>query len=109
MCKMKLEPENLGISLERKDYLAYWLTVACLLVIFISAFFNPAFAMVFAASSLVGIPVLWLTLIKPTTLRFFSTGIWRSVLLYLVIFAYIAVAKKILVPILLNLIQAAIT
>jgi len=105
---VKLEPNNLGISLERKDSLGYWLLGACTLVILISAFISPAFAIIFAASSIVGLPVLWITLISPKGLKFFSTrGIFGSFLFYLVIFGYIALAKMVLVPITLVAIQRA--
>ncbi|MGX8883174.1 hypothetical protein ACWWD9_08165 [Methylovorus sp. SPW-M1] len=102
---MKLEPNSLNISLERKDNLGYWLLAACALVILISACIDPAFASAFAASSIVGLPFLWTMLLSPKGLKRLSVaGSVGTLGYYLVTFIYIALAKNILIPTTLKLI-----
>ncbi|WP_324780992.1 hypothetical protein [Thiobacillus sedimenti] len=106
---MKLTPNNLRISLERKDRLGFWTIAACVLVIFISAFISPPFATVFAASTIVGLPVLWLLILSPKgTNLFASWGDLGRIAFYLLLFSYIALAKSVLVPVVMAVIQHAL-
>lgn len=102
---MSIEPTNLNIPLERKERLGYWAIAGCALFTGASALVNLDFAIVFFSSCVVGLPVLWFTIISSMGRRLFSSwGGLGLVAFYAVLFCYIAVAKVVLVPAL----QAAI-
>lgn len=49
---------KLNIPIERKNYLPYWIISGCIAFTAIAAFFSTDFAIVFIASSIVGLPML---------------------------------------------------
>jgi hypothetical protein len=100
---MRTEPQNLNIPLERKNRLGYWVIAGCFLFAAITAAFSTEFAIVFFASSIVGLPVLW-PFVRPSKGRslFSSWGVLGRFAFYLLMFGYIAIAKSILVPALLS-------
>jgi hypothetical protein len=59
---MNNEPPKLNIPLERKEHWGFILLLACVIAVGISAVFSTGFAIVFAASCIVGMPVFWLFL-----------------------------------------------
>ncbi len=103
---MKITPTNLRIPLERKDRLIFWIIGACVLVIFISVFINPPFATVFSAATIVGLPILWLLILTPKRSNIFASwGDLGCIVSYLLLFSYIALAKSVLVPAVMRVIQ----
>ena len=103
---MNIEPPNLNIPLERKEHWGLVLVAACAVAVAVSALVSATFAKVFAASCIVGLPVLWLFFFPPRTVAAYtnSAGFMR-VLVYFVLFSYLAVAKQVLVPTVLAVIE----
>ena len=90
---MDIEPPSLNIPLERKDRLGYWVVAGCVLFTGASALVNAEFAIVFFASSVVGLPVLWFAVISSKSRNLISSwGDLGRVAFYLVLFSYIAAA-----------------
>ncbi len=96
---MNIEPPNLNIPLERKEHWGLVLLAACAVAIAASALVSAPFAMVFAASCIVGLPVLWLFFFPPRTVAAYTNRAgFTRVLVYFVLFGYLAIAKRVLVP-----------
>ncbi len=105
---MNDEPQNLNIPLERNEHWGLKLLLASVVAVCFSSIFNPDFAIVFAASCTVGLPVFWFFFFPPhlaATLlqrgRFGLGYVGMSVLLY----AYFALSKKVLVPFVAGVIE----
>lgn len=104
-CLVSIEPTNLDIPLERKEHLGYWTIAGCALFTGASAVVNLDFAIVFFASCVAGLPILWFTFISSRGRKLFSAwGPPGLAAFYAVLLCYFAVAKVVLVPAL----QAAI-
>lgn len=100
---MELEPRSLNIPLERNEHWGLVLVVACALVTAIAWFVNRPFAVAFAASSIVGLPVLYLSLFPS---RFFRRRTQPGSLGRVAgLLGYIALAKSVLVPIVVGIIE----
>jgi hypothetical protein len=103
------EPINLNISLERKNRVGYWIVAGCVLFTGTSALVNVDFAIVFFSSCVVGLPMIWLTIISSKGRKLFSSwGDLGLVAFYAVLFAYIVFAKTLLVPALQSAIRHAL-
>jgi hypothetical protein len=100
---MKNDSRNLNIPLERNENWGLKLLMAAVLAIGISWIFNPTFAIVLTASCIVGLPVFWLFLFS----KFFGKRIldFSQVGGFLLLFAYIALSKKVLIPIVSGVIE----
>jgi len=105
---MNDEPQNLNIPLEQNEHWGLKLLFAGVVAVCFSAIFSPSFAIVFAASCIVGLPVFWLFFFPPhlaTSLLqggrfgFGSVGVTISLL------AYLALSKKVLVPFVAGVIE----
>ncbi|GGM27467.1 hypothetical protein ACFQDN_13430 [Pseudomonas asuensis] len=105
---MNTGPLKLNIPLERKNYLTHWIIAGCIAFTVAAAFFNVDFAIVFFASSIVGLPML-LIIVLPSKNRplFSSWGVLGRFAAYMLVFGYIAIAKSILVPALLSVMRHA--
>ena len=108
---MNTEPRNLNIPLERKEHWGLVLLLAGVIAVAVSAFFSLSFAIVFAASCTVGLPVIWFFFFPPhLAATFLQRGrfgfgyVGMSVLLY----AYFALSKNILVPFVAGVIEHVI-
>lgn len=105
---MNTEPRNLNIPLERKEHWGLVLSLACTLAVGISAIFSPSFAVVFAASCIVGLPVFWFFFFPPhlaATLMQRGRFGFGQVGVYLLLFTYLAFSKKVLVPFVAGVIE----
>jgi hypothetical protein len=107
---MGTETQHLNIPLERKNRLGYWIIAGCILFTAATAFFNIEFATTFFASSIVGLPILWL-FIRPRKGRSLmsSWGVLGRFTIYILIFGYIAIAKLVFIPLLLSGMRHATT
>ncbi|PKO34564.1 MAG: hypothetical protein CVU34_07360 [Betaproteobacteria bacterium HGW-Betaproteobacteria-7] len=107
---MELEPPSLNIPLERKEHWGIRLVVAAALVTVAASFVNPAFATAFAAAAIVGLPVL-LVLVFPSRfpIKLSPSRDLGRIGFYLVLFGYIALAKSVLVPIVIGVIERALS
>jgi hypothetical protein len=103
---MELEPRNLNIPLERKGRWGLVLAGVCILAAAIAWFLNPSFARAFVASCIVALPALWLFFLPPAAVRVFTSRTPRA-LVYVLLFGYLALAKAVLVPIVLRLLEHA--
>lgn len=103
---MDIEPPNLKIPLERKDHWGLVLVAACAVAVAALALVSAPFAKVFAASCIVGLPVLWPFFFPPRAVAAWANraGLVR-VLVYFVLFSYLAIAKQVLVPTVLAVIE----
>lgn len=103
---MNIEPSSLNIPLGRKERWGYVLISACGLAIAVSAFVSIPFAKVFAASCIVGLPILWLFFFPPRSVAEYinCAGLVR-VAVYLFLFSYLALAKSVFIPVVLALIE----
>jgi len=91
---MELEPPSLNIPLEGRERWGLRLLSACVAVVAVAAFVNPTFAIVFSASTIVGLPVLYLLFFPSSRSRVFAAwGDFGRIAFYLVLFGYIALAK----------------
>lgn len=103
---MEIEPPSLNVPLEREEHWGLLLVVVCAGITAVAALFNPAFAAVFAASSIVGLPVVFLMFFpSPISSRFTAWGDTGRVAFSVVLFGYIALAKVVLVPIVISVIE----
>ncbi len=91
---MKIEPPSLNIPLERKEHCGLLLIGVCAGVTAITAIFSPSFATVFAASSIVGLPVVFpMFFSSSVSSKFSAWGDIGRVVFYAVLFAYIALVR----------------
>jgi hypothetical protein len=106
---MNIEPPNLHIPLERKEHWGFVLAATCVVAIAVSALVSTPFAKVFAASCIVGLPILWLFFFPPRAIADYTNraGFMR-VAVYFVLFSYLALAKRVLVPAVLAVIEHAL-
>lgn len=96
---VNIEPASLNIPLVRRKRWALRLIVACGLAVAAAAFADPAFAKVLAASCIAGLPGLWLFFFPPHAVAAYTgRGGFMRVLTYAVLFAYLAIAKGVLMP-----------
>ncbi|WP_420475329.1 hypothetical protein [Noviherbaspirillum sp. ST9] len=103
---MNIEPPSLNIPLERKEHWGLVLCAACAVAIAASALVSIPFAKVFAASCIVGLPVLWLIFFpSPAVAAYTNRAGFMRVLVYFVLFSYLAIAKRVLVPSVLAVIE----
>lgn len=103
---MNLQPPSLNIPLERKERWGLVLVGACCAAVALTTFVNASFAKVFAASCIVGLPVLWLFFFPPHRVAaYINRGGMVRFAVYFVLFAYLSLAKKFLVPLLVVLIE----
>lgn len=107
---MEIEPPSLNIPLERKEHWGLLLVAACGGVTGLAAFFNPSFATVFAASSIVGLPVLlFLIFPSPVSMRLSASGDLGRLGFAATLVGYIALSKKVLVPFVISVIEYALS
>lgn len=106
---MELQPPSLNVPLQRTERWGLLLVAVCIVVTCIAAFFSPSFATVFAASSIVGLPVL-LLLIFPSALssKLLALGNLGRIISLAFFFAYVALAKSVLVPAVIGVIERAL-
>jgi hypothetical protein len=103
---MELEPPSLNTPLERKEHWGLRFVAASALVTLVASLFSPPFAKVFAASAIVGLPIL-LILFFPSRfpVKFSPSSDLGRIAFFLVLFGYIALAKSVLVPIVIGVIE----
>ena len=103
---MDIEPQNLNIPLERNEHWGQLLVGVCCAVTVVAAVFNPPFATVFAASSIVGLPVL-LLMVSPSSLfeRFHVRGDIGRIVFFAAFFGYIELSRRVLLPLVISLIE----
>lgn len=106
---MDIQPPNLNIPLVCKEHWGFLLVAVCCGITGLAAFFSPSVATVFAASSIVGLPVL-LPLIfpSPVSVRFNALGDLGRLVLAVFVAGYIALSKKVLVPFVIAVIEYAL-
>lgn len=106
---MEIVPPSLNVPLERKEHWGLRLLVACICVVVAAAFVSPAFAIVFSAATIVGLPVLWLLFFsKGLSTKLNSLGVLGRFVFYAVLFSYIGLSKTVLVPIVARVIERAV-
>jgi hypothetical protein len=105
---MKITPPDLNLALERKNFFGFKIIAACAGVTAFAAFFDIPFAIAFAASASVVLPIM-LLLLFPSVLssRFRTPGGFglRQIAVYLLFFSYIAIAKKVIVPFIIGIFE----
>lgn len=107
---MEIEPPNLNVPLERKEHWGLLLVGVCCGTTALAAFFSPSFATVFAASSIVGLPViLFLFFPSSVSARFRAWGDLGRIAFFATLFGYIALSKKVLVPFVVLAIEHALS
>lgn len=105
---MNIDPRNLNIPLERREHWGLVLLLSSTVAVGISAVFSLSFAIVFAASCIVGLPVLWLFFFPPNlAATFMQRGRlgFGQVGVYLLLFTYLALSKKVLIPFVAGVIE----
>lgn len=103
---MNIEPSRLNIPLERQERWGLVLISACAVAIGALALVSVPFAKVFAASCIVGLPILWLFLFPPRGVAaYINRPGFGRIAVYLVLFGYLALAKRVFVPVMLALID----
>lgn len=103
---VSIEPPSLNIPLERNKRWGLVLIAACVVATAAAALVSVSFAKVFAASCVVGLPALWLFFLPPRIVarRSGRPGFMR-VLTYALLFGYLAIAKGLLIPAVLSVID----
>lgn len=66
---------KLNIPLERDNHLPYWIILGCIAFTAAAAFFSVDFAIVFIASSIVGLPILLPMVLPVKTDPSFQAGV----------------------------------
>lgn len=96
----------MNIPLERKEHWGFVLIATSAVTIAVSALVSAPFAKVFAASCIVGLPILWLFFFPPRAVSVYinRAGVIR-VSAYVVLFSYLALAKRVLIPAVLAAIE----
>lgn len=103
---MNIEPPSLNIPLERKEHWGLVLVATCVIAIAASALVSVPFAKVFGASCIVGLPILWLFFFTPRAIAAYTNRAgYMRVLVYIVLFSYLAIAKRVLIPTVLSVIE----
>ena len=105
---MDNEPKDLNIPLERKEHWGLVLLFAGAVAVGISAIFSTSFAIVFAASCLVGLPLFWLFFFPPyLATTFLQRGRFGfgQIGVYLLLFTYLAFSKKVFIPFVAGMIE----
>lgn len=103
---MNLEPSKLNIPFERKEHWGLVLVATCTVATAISALVSVPFAKVFAASWIVGLPILWLFFFPPRGIAaYINRPGFGRIAVYVVLFGYTAVAKRVFVPAVLAVIE----
>ncbi len=106
---MEIEPPSLNVPLVRKERWGLLLVLVCAGVTGVAALFNPPFALVFAASSIVGLPVLLAAVFPPpVSVRLSAWGDLGRIVVAGALFGYMALAKKVLVPFVVVVIEHAL-
>lgn len=106
---MDIEPPTLNIHLKRKESWPRLVAFGCVLAIAVSAFVSPSFAIVFAASILVGLPALVLVIVPNTiSARLLGSRGASSVLTFALLFGYFALSKQVLVPFLVGVFEVVL-
>lgn len=107
---MNTGPFKLDIPLKQENNLHYWIIAGCIVCSISIAFFSVDFAVVFFASSIVGLPMLLpIALPGKKRLLFSKWGVLGRISAYVLIFGYIASAKAFIVPLLLEAMGHVIT
>lgn len=106
---MEIQPPNLNIPFRRTEHWGFLIVAVCIAITCITGLFNPSVATIFAASSIVGLPAL-LLLIRPSALSSKLPGLGNlgRITSLALFFAYIALAKSVLVPALIRIIERAL-
>ena len=106
---MDLQPPSLNVPLQRTERWGLLIVAVCVAITCIAAFISSSFAIVFAASSIVGLPVL-LLLVFPSALssKLLSLGNLGRVVSMAVFIGYVALAKSVLVPAVIGFIERAL-
>ncbi|WP_166258615.1 hypothetical protein [Marinobacter salicampi] len=94
---------KIPFPLEQKDYFVYWVMGGCILFAGSSAFVNLKFAIIFLASSIVGLPALLLYFTQK------ARGVAGSFVKLLSLLIYLSVAESVIVPELTNAILRVVT
>jgi len=98
---MNLEPATLDIPLKRKNCLGLWLVAACLLAAALACMADVWFASAFLAACIVFLPALWLFFALPPVPDTFIARV-PTFLRYLLLLGYFAIAKSMLMPVVLQ-------
>lgn len=107
---MEIEPPNLNIPLERKEHWGLVLVAVCCGITALAALFSPSFAVVFAASSIVGLPVLLLLVFSsPLSGWLRALGDLGRIAGFAAFLGYVALSKKVLVPLTISAIEYALS
>jgi hypothetical protein len=103
---MQIQPQSLNIPLQRTERWGRLLLFICIAITGATALVSPSFATAFAASAIIGLPALYLLIFPSGISSWFSArGESGRIFLFLVLFGYIALARKVLVPFLIELIE----
>ena len=103
---MELEPPSLNVRLVPRNYFGVVVLAACIFVAAASAFISPRFALVFSACVIVALPgLLWFFV--PTKFCLPYWGGFERVAAYALLFGYLALAKSVLVPFIIGLLERA--
>ena len=106
---MELEPRSLNIPLQRRERWGVVLIILCALAAGLLWFISSPFALVFAVSSVVALPMLWALLFPPFLLQRLASKVGLPQFgVYFLCFGYIALARWVLVPFFVRLLQNAV-
>lgn len=104
---MELEPPSLNVRLVPRNYFGLVVLASCILVAAASAaFISPRFSLVFSACVVVALPGLF-WFFAPTSFRLPYWGGFERVAAYALFFGYLALAKSVLVPFVIGLLERA--
>lgn len=101
--KQKPAAVKIPFPLEQKDFFIYWVMAGCLLFAAGSAFVSLQFAIVFLATSIIGLPALLLYFTQKTR------GVAGSFVKLLSLLIYLFVAESVIMPELTNAILGFVT
>lgn len=102
---MELEPKSLNIPLHRKLHWRAALVIAWCLMVAVACLVDRTFATVLAGSGIIGLPVVIFFLPHPFIASYRAQGGLKSLLVYLVLFVYLALSKIFLIPLLLTALE----
>ena len=103
---MELKPPSLNVRLVPRNYFGLVILAACILVVIASAFVSPRFSLVFSACVIVACPGLF-WFFSPSSFRLPYWGGFERVVAYALVFAYLALAKSVLVPFVIGVLERA--